>query len=89
MINKLSRLIIKGGVLSPGELKSICLAAESLGLKSISFGSRQDIIFPKEIESSKLDAIESIQIIKPEDEGKENIVSSYVSANIFSNTSLT
>jgi len=40
------RLIVNGGVLSPGELKYICEAAESLGLNAVSFGSRKDIIFP-------------------------------------------
>ena len=87
MITKLSRLIIKGGVLSPGELKAICNTAETLGLDSISFGSRQDILFPDEVDSKKLESIDNIQIVKQEEEGFENIISSYVSANIFPNTS--
>lgn len=86
-MQKLSRLIIKGGVLSPGELKSICLTAESLGLDAISFGSRQDILFPEAVHSEALEKLEDVQIIPLHEEGSENIVSSYVSAGIFSNTS--
>ena len=39
MNKQLNRIIVKGGVLSPGELKYICESIESLGLKTISFGS--------------------------------------------------
>ena len=49
MSKQLNRLIIKGGVLSPGELKYICDSMESLGVKTISFGSRQDILLPKKL----------------------------------------
>ncbi|MDW5287676.1 rubredoxin [Formosa sp. PL04] len=86
-MQELSRLIVKGGVLSPGELKSICLTAEGLGLDAISFGSRQDILLPGIVDSKELDAIENMQIIPSYGKGSENIVSSYVSAGIFSNTS--
>jgi dissimilatory sulfite reductase (desulfoviridin) alpha/beta subunit len=44
---ELTRLIVKGGVISPGELRDIVNLASEQGLDSISFGSRQDIIFPK------------------------------------------
>ncbi len=81
------RLRINGGVVSPGELKYICEAAEGLGLDAISFGSRQDIIFPEEIDKSKFDTFDKIQFIKPKRDGIENIVSSYVSADILSSTS--
>ncbi|PCH69648.1 MAG: rubredoxin [Bacteroidales bacterium] len=87
MINRLSRIVVKGGVLSLGELKTICDAAGDLGLKAISFGSRQDILFPQEVPSEKLNKIENLQISKPEDSGMDNIVSSYVSADIFPSTS--
>ena len=86
-MKNLNRLLVNGGVLSPGELKYICEAAESLGLKTISFGSRQDIVFPKIIDQEKLNQFEKLQIIEPENTGEENIVSSYVSADIFSSTS--
>ncbi|WP_066220965.1 rubredoxin [Formosa haliotis] len=86
-MQELSRLIIKGGVLSPGELKSICLTAERLGLNAISFGSRQDILFPEKVESDEIETIDNVQIVPLHAEGSENIVSSYVSAGIFSSTS--
>ncbi|AJR04079.1 rubredoxin [Siansivirga zeaxanthinifaciens] len=81
------RLLINGGVLSPGELKYICNAAESLGLNAISFGSRQDIIFPDKIDKHLLKTFDKLQVVKPNDEKIENIVSSYVSADILPSTS--
>ncbi len=81
------RLRINGGVLSPGELKYICEAAEALGLDTISFGSRQDIIFPEEIDESKFSQFDKIQFVKPKRDGVENIVSSYVSTEILPSTS--
>ena len=70
------RLRINGGVLSPGELKYICEAAELLGLDAISFGSRQDIIFPEQIDESKFSQFEKIKFVKPKRDGVENIASS-------------
>jgi len=81
------RLMINGGVLSPGELKYICEAAEYLGLDAISFGSRQDIIFPEEIDETKFSQFDKIQFVKPKQDGIENIASSYVSADILPSTS--
>ncbi|WP_298552980.1 rubredoxin [uncultured Algibacter sp.] len=81
------RLRINGGVLSPGELKYICEAAEGLGLDAISFGSRQDIIFPEEIDESKFNQFDKIQFVKPKRDGVENIASSYVSTEILASTS--
>ncbi len=81
-----SRVVVKGGVLSPAELKQILELAESAGLDTISLGSRQDILFIKEDEAVNVDAQNKFQIIPPEEEGAENIVSSYVSADIFPNT---
>lgn len=81
------RLRINGGVLSPAELKYICEAAEGLGLDAISFGSRQDIIFPEKIDESKFSQFDKIQFVKPKRDGVENIVSSYVSAEILPSTS--
>ena len=81
------RLTIHGGVLSPAELKYICEAAEGLGLNAISFGSRQDIIFPEIMDETKFDEFDKIKFIKPKRDGVENIVSSYVSAEILPSTS--
>ncbi len=81
-----SRVVVKGGVLSPAELKQILEIAESAGLDTISLGSRQDILFIKEDGDFFIDPQDKFQIISPEQEGAENIVSSYVSSDIFPNT---
>ncbi|MCM5663685.1 rubredoxin [Galbibacter mesophilus] len=86
MKKELNRLIIKGGVLSPGELKTIAVAAENAGLKSISFGSRQDILFSKQITEENLSNFNAMEWIAPDESGSENIVCSYVSADIFPKT---
>ena len=87
MSNQLNRLIVKGGVLSPGELNYICESVESLGLKTISFGARQDILLPKDITSEDLTQFEKLKIVEADEVGVENIVSSYVCADIFPSTS--
>lgn len=87
MRRDLNRIIINGGVLSPAELKYICEAAENLGLDTISFGSRQDIIFPEEIDGKKLEKFDKLRTIKPKEKDTHNLVSSYVSSDIFPNTS--
>ena len=81
------RLMIHGGALSPAELKYICEAAEGLGLDAISFGSRQDIIFPEEIDEEKFNRFDKIEFVKPKRDQVENISSSYVSAEILPSTS--
>ena len=84
---KLTRLIVKGGVISPGELRDIVNLALDQNLKNLSFGSRQDIIFPEAfIENS--DVKDSThKFIFPDSSAVNNIVSSYVSTDIFTNTS--
>lgn len=86
-MNNLSRIIVNGGVLSPAELKYICESAKSLGFNSISFGSRQDILFSKAIDSTKAEVFERLQIIQPGSHDGENIISSYVATDIFPTTS--
>ncbi len=86
MRRDLNRIVINGGVLSPGELKTICKAAETLGLDSISFGSRQDIIFPEEIDEQKLQKFDNLRTINPKEKLTHNLVSSYVSCDILPNT---
>lgn len=84
----LQRMLIKGGVLSPSELKQVIAMAESKGLSSIYFGSRQDIIFPfveKNNESPAPFPIINHNVVS--DREYKNIVSSYVSCDIFSSTS--
>ena len=87
MSYQLNRVIVKGGVLSPGELKYICESLESLGLDTISFGSRQDILLPKKTKKEDLSKFDKLTIVGSDETGIENIVSSYVCADIFPNTS--
>ncbi|MEM8929149.1 MAG: rubredoxin [Bacteroidota bacterium] len=83
----LHRILIKGGVTSPGELKDGISLLEQSGLSTVSFGSRQDLLFPLPI--SKKSELEkssgnTTQIVS--DRSYQNIVSSYVSADIFDMT---
>ncbi|SDW44000.1 Rubredoxin [Lutibacter oricola] len=88
MERKLQRIFIKGGVLSPGELKQIIKMAEDLGYSTIKFGSRQDILIPyKDTNKEITDVYPTINIEKNLDQDRQNIASSYVSADIFPATS--
>ncbi|NKI31285.1 rubredoxin [Croceivirga thetidis] len=83
----LHRILIKGGVTSPGELKDGIAMLEQAGLSTLSFGSRQDLLFP--LSTSKKSELEkstsySTQIVS--NRSYQNIVSSYVSADIFDMT---
>ncbi len=83
MRNKLQRVFIKGGVLSPGELKQIIKMVENLGLSTIKFGSRQDILFPyKESNKEITDQYPNFIIDNSPKRNYQNIISSYVSADI-------
>ncbi|TRX40845.1 rubredoxin [Flavobacterium restrictum] len=82
----LTRLIVKGGVLSPGELREIVNMGLEQGQKSISFGSRQDIIFSKGFRPVKKDKMGKHHFVYPDEKSGNNIVSSYVSTDIFRNT---
>ena len=81
-----TRLIVKGGVISPGELREIVNMSLNQGLKSISFGSRQDIIFPEGLLHIEKEKIEKHHFVFPDEKSGNNIVSSYVSTDIFTNT---
>lgn len=83
---ELTRLIVKGGVISPGELKEVVNMAAEQGLQSISFGSRQDIIFPKDFDAQGKDRLGKNHFVFPDQNSGNNIVSSYVSTDIFRNT---
>ena len=87
MTRKLQRIFIKGGVLSPGELKQIIKMTESLGLSTIKFGSRQDILIPyKETNKVITDLFPTINIEDNLSDNFQNIVCSYVSSDIFPTT---
>ena len=83
---ELTRLIVKGGVISPGELREIANMALEQGLDTISFGSRQDIIFPKGFSAVDKQNIGKNHFVHPNEKSGNNIVSSYVSTDIFRNT---
>lgn len=83
---ELTRLIVKGGVISPGELREVVTLAIDQGLDSISFGSRQDIIFPKDFKSLDKEHLDKHHFVFPDERTSNNIVSSYVSTDIFRNT---
>ncbi len=87
MRNKLQRVNVKGGVLSPGELHRIIEYAEELELDSFHIGSRQDIIFP--IENNKGNVVAEHKSYNSEffsSPIQQNISSSYVSINILNST---
>ncbi len=83
---ELTRLIVKGGVISPGELREIVSIAQEQGMDAISFGSRQDIIFPKPFANIDKESVGKHHFIYPDKKIENNIVSSYVSTDIFRNT---
>jgi len=83
---ELTRLIVKGGVISPGELREVVNMAADQGLDSISFGSRQDIIFPKGFKALDKEKMGKHHFVFPDEKSGNNIVSSYVSTDIFRNT---
>lgn len=87
MNDDLHRILIRGGVTSPGELKDIISMLETAGLKEVHFGSRQDLLFP--INASDEVQLESISQFNTNVIGErsyQNIVCSYVSADIFDMT---
>lgn len=87
MNDDLHRILIKGGVTSPGELKDIITMLEAAGLTSVNFGSRQDILFPlKDAKEEQLESISKFNTDIITNRSYQNIVSSYVSADIFDMT---
>ena len=87
MKENLQRMLVKGGVLSPSELKQVIEMAEAHGHTTLHFGSRQDIILP-EVTDNKVagNQLFNISYEYISDRKYQNIVSSYVSANIFPTT---
>jgi rubredoxin len=90
--NNIIRMLVKGGVLSPSYFMKILDVAAMAGNCAIGFGSRQDVIFdvPKNLEVPVLEELKQLKIefILRSDEGpkRQNIVSSYVSADIEAST---
>ena len=88
MNDDLQRILLQGGVTSPGELKDIILMLENAGLKEVYFGSRQDLLFPlKDLkEEEQLEQLSKFNTDIITNRGYQNIVSSYVSADVFDMT---
>ena len=85
-MNHLKRILIKGGILSPSELKQIISYTRSLGLNSFHFGSRQDIILPEYNCENDQHPLVPETIKQVNDIDYQNIVCSYLSADIFEST---
>lgn len=84
MKNELRKIYLKGGILSPGEMKQIIRMVRSLGLETLKFGSRQDILFTHdESHTSTFSQYPNLNIGTNEVGSSQNIVCSYVSSDIF------
>lgn len=87
MNDDLHRILIKGGVTSPGELKDSISMLEAAGLCEVHFGSRQDLLFPlNRKDETPLERISKYNTDIVSERTYQNIVSSYVSADIFEMT---
>ncbi|PCJ82553.1 MAG: rubredoxin [Bacteroidetes bacterium] len=87
MNDNLHRILIKGGITSPGELKDSITILEAAGLKEVYFGSRQDLLFPlQDIEEKQLEGISKFNTDIISDRSYQNIVCSYLSADILGMT---
>ena len=87
MNDDLHRILIKGGVTSPGELKDIISMLEAAGLTEVFFGSRQDLLFPlKNVKEEQLESMSQFNTDIIGDRSYQNIVCSYLSADIFDMT---
>jgi len=87
MNDDLHRILIKGGVTSPGELKDIISMLEAAGLTEVHFGSRQDLLFPlKNVQEEQLESISQFNTDIIGNRSYQNIVCSYLSADVFDMT---
>ncbi|TKD66972.1 rubredoxin [Flavobacterium sp. ASW18X] len=87
MNDDLHRICFKGGVTSPGELKDSIAMLEAAGLQEVFFGSRQDLLFPLPQKSKKqLELLSEFNTNIVADRSYQNIVCSYVTADIFDMT---
>lgn len=86
------RMMVKGGVLTPSYFLKILDIARKAGNSTIGFGSRQDIIFnlPIRAKEGVTEALKDLKIEygfkKVKGETLQNIVSSFVSADILAST---
>ncbi len=87
----LIRVFVKGGIISPTDLYKICEITEKVGNRYFHFGSRQDILFPANDfpEQDITSIFEGLDVTfhKGRKNDFQNIVSSFVSLDIFPSTS--
>lgn len=88
----LIRAFVKGGFLSPAALLKIMELSKSLGNTYVHFGSRQDIMFPRnDATDAQLTSVFNAIKIEHEISGDisihQNIVTSYVAVNVVETTS--
>ena len=87
MNDNLHRILLKGGVTSPGELKDIIGMLEAYGHQEIHLGSRQDLLFrPLENTENNRGNFPDFSTDIITERSFQNIVSSYVSADLFEMT---
>lgn len=87
MNDDLHRILLKGGVTSPGELKDGIAMLEAAGLKTVFLGSRQDLLFPlQKVPEERSEQQSRFHADMVSDRTYQNIVCSYVSADIFDMT---
>lgn len=84
----LVRVLVKGGIISPGDFLRLTTIAKKLGNQYIHFGSRQDIMFPspqhnRDLLNDTFDAIQTKYYFA--NEAYQNIVSSYVALDVMPN----
>lgn len=87
--SELVRVLVKGGILSPGDFQKIVLTAQKLGAPCIHLGSRQDILFSLKDKNRELleETFKSIQIdFDTDGESFQNIVSSYTALDVMPTT---
>jgi rubredoxin len=91
-INSIVRILAKGGILTPRYMQKVCSVAKKCGNKTISFGSRQDILFRvprgQELFVSQMLLNNNIPFEWKRESGEtsQNIVSSYVANDILKST---
>lgn len=88
----LIRAFVRGGFLSPAALLKIMDLSKSLGNKYLLFGSRQDIMFPRnnanEVQlTSVFNTIKIEHELSGDQSVHQNIVSSYVAVNVVETSS--
>src|SRR5688572_13750281 len=87
--NHIIKINLTGGIVSPGDLYSIVDVAEKARVGDVQFGTRQQMMFKvseQYLEEIRLDLQRSGMQFEVNDDCFPNIVSSYVTENVFANS---